>query len=235
MARVEADAKPSAEEIDATYRAIGRYVYEFSRMIFIMRLQMEAVLNPKDEPELIAEVALGTLTAEPITRAFFKMCEMRGHLDEDECEISRHLREKVLYRVRQRNDLLHGDWFVGSVALERDDGTVSYSWTRRIKPSNRDGARSHTDWPPSTLEHEADEIVELRQMVAEFGTVALRLVNIESIYVGGDPEPPEELRVRDLWVKRQKDTDDKRRKNSQPDIVVRAGPLAKTFVKMFYK
>jgi hypothetical protein len=74
---------------DDTYRAIGRYVVEFSRIFTLMRDKMSYRLaRPEDTREPL-ETALGEMTAAQLTNAFFATCASIGHLDDDERKVGR--------------------------------------------------------------------------------------------------------------------------------------------------
>lgn len=98
-------------EKDDAYRAVGRWFVQFSRMLFHMRLCMEGCLGRPDDP-MLAKLALGEMTADPLANAFFGMCFHAGELDDQEEKVAVRLRKEVRDEITRRNDFAHGDWWL---------------------------------------------------------------------------------------------------------------------------
>lgn len=94
---------------DNAYRAIGRWVVEFSQLVFWMRSLMIQRLSKPSEYGLL-ELAFGEATAGQIAASFFALCKTIGNLDESETAVSNKLRDTVGRAVTRRNDFAHGDW-----------------------------------------------------------------------------------------------------------------------------
>jgi hypothetical protein len=152
---------------DEVYLAVGRYVVEFSRLIFHMRIGIERRLAGEGSDPLIAAMAMGAAMADPIAEAFFATCAHVADLNEEEQRIGVRLRKEVRDEIRRRNDFAHGDWSVGTSAF-REEPTLS-----RVKPGRKDGARHQRELPPADIEEIADALFALRQKVAEYGSACL--------------------------------------------------------------
>lgn len=155
---------------DDTYRAIGRYVVEYSRMLTFMRDKMTYRFARPGEKDAL-EAALGEMTAYPLTNAFFASCAAIGELDDDERKIGRSLRAQVLEESERRNDIAHGDWTVAQVV--NVEPRQNYVELRRLKPAKAREVDQRQELLARTLDEWSDEVHELALMVATFGQFAL--------------------------------------------------------------
>ncbi len=103
-------ADREAQKNDA-FRAVGRYVVEFSRLVFNMRFAMERRLANEDPT--VPALALGELFAGQIADSFFAICQHVGDLDEAETKVAICLKNDVRDEIKRRNDFAHGDWWIG--------------------------------------------------------------------------------------------------------------------------
>ena len=187
------------EERDDAYRAVGRYVVEFSRLIFHMRLGIAQELA-RDRDGNPTFLALGEATASQIANAFFAICEyVMISPDADELAIGRRLQKEVNDEIRRRNDVAHGDWWVGFGGDQSGKGDDPR--LLRVKPSRRAGAFEARNIPVAELDQWSDELHALLQFVAEYGAIRL-----DPFYGAG-------LLVTDIFVMRD-------------NRVVREGPKA---------
>jgi hypothetical protein len=192
---VEGDDPFEAQErANDSFRALGRYVSEFSRLIWWMRMLIASAVTLEGRPGSysLAEMALGESTAQPITNAFFGICNT--FLESDEQKIGTRLRIRVSEAISLRNDFAHGDWFIGWRRLH-PDGTIPENsedpFLTRIRPTRKAGPIDDRDYPPADLDALSDELVVLRNLVVEFGMLATSATN--------DPVL-KALRVRDLFT-----------------------------------
>lgn len=149
------------------YRAVGRYVVEFSRLIASMRLGIERHLAI-DGSRAVPALALGAASPEPITRAFFAMCEHVAELEKSEQKVAIRLRVEVLEEIKRRNDFAHGDWLLGNT-VEAFDHPILV----RVKPGRRQGSVQNREVPIADIDAAADEVYVLGQKVTEFGAICL--------------------------------------------------------------
>jgi hypothetical protein len=174
----EGDNSPSKEELkahrDEGYRAVGRYVVEFSLMVKEMRDQMTWRLRRPNDPVLLADVAFASATADPICMAFFEMCQMLCEHDSDEKKTAVNLRELVKSEISMRNDVAHGDWNVGYwsvTGLPGGGSTLPESvppFGLRVKPGRKAGAFTPIE---DDLDARSDEIDRLTKLFREYGRV----------------------------------------------------------------
>jgi hypothetical protein len=188
---MEPDPFEAQAKANESYRALGRYVSEFSRLVWWMRL-LAASTVAKPGAFSLAEMTLGEATAQPISNAFFGIC--KTFLEPDEDRIADRLRKRVNEAITLRNDFAHGDWFIGWKRLHADGSVPANSedpFLTRIRPTRKAGPRDERDYLPADLDELSDELVVLRNLVAEFGMVATSSTN--------DPVL-QALRVRDLFT-----------------------------------
>src|ERR1700690_851213 len=94
-----------AQENDA-HRAIGRYVVQFSRLIWHMRMAMETRLGGMGGREReLAQLAFGGAPAQQIADSFFGMCRLLVEMDKDEEAIEKRLRMQVINEIKEAQRL----------------------------------------------------------------------------------------------------------------------------------
>jgi hypothetical protein len=98
------------EQVDNAYRAIGRYVVEFSQLLYHLRTLIAHRL-PTD-PATIAFLVLGEAQAQQLANVFFGTCRVVADLDAEEQKVAAWLRNRVNGQIELRNEIAHGDWFV---------------------------------------------------------------------------------------------------------------------------
>jgi hypothetical protein len=216
------DAVEYKRQKDDGYRAIGRYIVAFSQLMSHMRYVIASRIawRHDDDPALV-EMILGEAMPKLITDSFFGLCRVVGQFDEAEKKVERKLRNDAVEICNMRNDIAHGDWWVGQ--MERyDSPTVRAPALVRIKPGRVDELPEQTvDLLIADLDTMADDISALTNTLAEFGRLALGLP-----IVTHEPIPPSEsrvtreFRVRDIYVLRGT------KKAPQGPRVVRDGPKA---------
>jgi hypothetical protein len=160
---------------DDAYRAIGRYVVTFSELTKLMRDQAcECVAKGVlDMP--ISSLLLGEATAQVISNAFFGLCRMLGDLDTAEQRVEKVLRNRVNKAIKTRNDLAHGDWYIGLIRLEAGEAKMQPARLVRLLPGRTDGPHKVMDLTVDDIDALSDQVEELLPLVEEFGKLALKL------------------------------------------------------------
>jgi hypothetical protein len=151
------------------HRAVGRWIVEFSRLIFRMRLGIIRYVTPEGD-QTGATLALGEATARQIADAFFAICAHATPPDANEKKIATRLRNDVNEQIRRRNDFTHGDWWVGA---RLPSGEVDDTFLHRVKPGRASGAASIDELSAEKLDELSDALYELWQHVTEFGEICL--------------------------------------------------------------
>ncbi len=136
---------------EATYRAIGRYVYEFSQLVAHMRDAMTRHLDRSNGG--VAAIAFAQAQPRQIANAFFTMCRTVTHLDPAEEKTGARIGTRVGEAIEMRENVAAGDWWVGASSLGAE----------AVK-------RSATD-----LDRRSDSLAELTNLVAEYGAICLHL------------------------------------------------------------
>lgn len=170
------------EERDDAYRAIGRYVVEFSRLVFHMRLAIEENFAGVANQKLAARV-LSRVPPDGIRRDFFTLCKESG-LKGGEKDVAKRLEDGVRREVERRNKFTHSDWWIG---FGSEDGKAGKPTTSKA------GFLALTEYSISELDDFSDRLHALRQQVAEFGDLCLG-----SWALAIDLDPP--ARVGDIFT-----------------------------------
>lgn len=153
-------------DTDDVHRAIGRYVVEFSRIIFIMREALIRIVAPNGIYWYAAGLAFGESNASQIANAFFAVCDDRA-LDEDDLKIIRGLEKQVREAIKTRNDFAHGDWWVG---IQGPRG-MEAPFFERVKPTRRAGPYELRKVSAAELDGLSDALVTLRDWLWEVGAI----------------------------------------------------------------
>ncbi|MBH0110987.1 hypothetical protein I6E81_12490 [Salinibacterium sp. NG22] len=107
----------SYPEVQQLHRSIGGYTTNFSELISSMRNALETFLAPPDmefvQPDPLLRILFVSMTAKPISDAFFAMTGSVAELDERGKAIRRTLRNSVSAQISFRNDIAHADWSLG--------------------------------------------------------------------------------------------------------------------------
>jgi CHASE2 domain-containing sensor protein len=136
---------------EATYRAIGRYVYEFSQLVGHMRDAMTRHLDRSNGG--VAGIAFAEAQPRQIANAFFTMCRTVTHLDPAEEKTAARIGTRVGEAIEMRENVAAGEWWVGASTLGAE----------AVKRSAGD------------LDRRSDSLAELTNMVAEYGALCLHL------------------------------------------------------------
>jgi hypothetical protein len=201
-------------------RALGRYIETFSMLVYWMRRIMVQRLSGQTTSQEMARLPFGEATADQITLVFFGMCRLQLkedeiELDKEEAAIAARLETKVRNTSKKRNDIAHGDWFIGYGKPE--DESVLAPMSVRTKPGRKDSPPSGSSEysGDKALDALSDEMEELTSLVIEYGEVCIG--SYRDLSLDGHLSP--RLRVGDLLVI-------KRAKKGAPDRILREGPQA---------
>ncbi len=157
----------AANERDEAYRAIGRYVVDFSIMVACMKMDMTARLASQDDSNrILAAIAFGEATAKHVSDAFFAMCLAAGECDEDEARIVDKLLAKVNEEIARRNDFADGDWWLGYGGLNTSMALARYKPPRKL-------SGSLDLYSPGALDQAAKYVRQLTGWIVETGGVCL--------------------------------------------------------------
>ena len=176
------------------HRALGRHIETFSHLMFQMRLLMNMRLTMPAYDINLGELVLGQVTAGLIADSFFGMCRYLGKLDDAEKNIANQLHNEVIEAIKERNNIVHGDWFTTpewSPPVEPDAAQLV-----RYYPSNRDGLFERIEpYTAEKLDAMSDRIFALRVHLSDFGRCALGLAMLKA---DGTIAEPGAYRVGDI-------------------------------------
>lgn len=205
-------------QMDDAYRAVGRYVVEFSQLIGRMRNLLTGRLAGKDVPQALSELALGEATAHQIMVGFFGACRWIGEFDAGETEVEKSLRKRVVETIEKRNDVAHGDWWIGILRANATD--MIPPKLVRIRPL-RENYEKTENLSASDIDAQTDEIIDLINVIEEFGRLALGLPVHTTSPDGKLGYEHGVFRVSDVLVK-------------DGSVITRSGPRASEVEPMIY-
>lgn len=160
--------------VDDDYRALGRFHYEFSRVIFNMRFAVrfrKSFLSGTGQAEADAAEVLDDLTWKTAGTAgtkFFKYCQEVFPHSEDDLVIAQALKEEFESFNTIRNHLSHGDLSIGWGSSGRIAPPETYRWGAKNPPEHRieyDG--------PSNLDKLADQIAYHKRRLGHYADICL--------------------------------------------------------------
>ncbi|WP_197373471.1 hypothetical protein [Mycolicibacterium baixiangningiae] len=154
------------------HRVIGGYIDRFSSLIAYMR---QAILMYFAAPEDIypvhmkplLDILFATMTAKPITDAFFAMSTRVGNLDEAELAVRNALRRRVEEHVTFRNDIVHADWSIGWTVADTDEPVPSAAY--KIKNKSGVPTMGSLDISTNDIVDQINELQSLYDLVMAFG------------------------------------------------------------------
>lgn len=159
-----------AEWEDDGYRAIGRWLVQFSRLIGAMRANMEnRVRRGEDSPEL-AMLPFAGVPAGLISDSFFGMCRLVGELTDPEENIANQLQKAVGIEIQTRNKIAHGDWLIGQGPEHGEDPTIHAYLMRTYATAPHYRVETFT---ARDLDKRSRRLQVLGRMVWIFGAVTL--------------------------------------------------------------
>lgn len=157
------------------FRAIGRYVVTFSELVAEMRgIACQYVAKGVTDMH-IASLLLGGATADPIASAYFGLCWRMGDLDEDEQRVWGVLRNEVTDAIQTRNDIAHGDWEIGNIAMAEGQFQHMPPRLMQIIPTRREGAFQYTNLTVADIDALSDRLEDVTGLVQDFGKLSLKL------------------------------------------------------------
>jgi hypothetical protein len=159
---------PEHEEM---YRAIGRYMVEFSSLVLHMRYTMSSRLKRADDPPELIELAFGEAPAQGIANSFFAFCRAtaRPAFDTEEEAIERNLRKRVLDEIPRRNDIAHGDWLLIK-AGSRSEPFIKPELAH-TKPARKQGSLTSQSYSPAALDEISNQLSDLTSCIWVFGLI----------------------------------------------------------------
>jgi hypothetical protein len=163
---------PTQEEVerhrDEGYRKLGRYIAVFSEMIGEMQLRMVMHLHHPSNHPLVAWIPFGGATARDITDQFFAMASLVSKHDENEAATAAKLKSDVLDEIKRRNDVAHGEWFIGywSTTGGVEGAQAAPPDAMRIKPERKAGILDNIE---EDLDERSDAVERLRDMLRDYG------------------------------------------------------------------
>ena len=193
-----------SQERDDAYRAIGRYVTEFSQLIRVMRVAVAEYVADDPAQMDIPEMMLGDQPAQSITNVFFGVCREVGNLDVHENKVWSRLRQEVSEITEERNNYAHGDWIVGEAGFTLP-ATLPATFLAldpkllRIRAARAEGPRKMLTVAVADLDAKTDNLLRVLRRVHEFGRLALGLP-VRHDHDGKQVMSRGEYRVRDVLV-----------------------------------
>ncbi len=180
--------KPTPEEHQAEgYRQVGRYVTEFSRLLWVIRdLVADRLRKQRDPPNLI-DLVFRRTSAEPLVDTFFDMCRMLVEHEPDETEAADKLNAAITKQIKWRNRVAHGDLAVGYWSSKGGDPEGAKPMPPEVWQVVGGKGKGRARRPD--FDANSDELETLRTLVWHYGHFCLRS--------GGDPKIK---RVRDVLV-----------------------------------
>jgi hypothetical protein len=165
-----------------TYREIVHYSVRFAALIDSMRNRLATQLNWHSEaPNAVPYIVMGEMTAMPIANAFFGACRLVTELRGNEVKVERALISQVQDEIKFRNDIAHGDWEVDAWHYARTPPGVSELY--RFRPSRRAGFIDMNHISAEEIATRRAQVDQLRNRVLDYGTICLKLHNLDDLHV----------------------------------------------------
>ena len=138
---------------------------------------------------MLGELVLGEAGASYVADVFFGMCDFNARWDENERKVAAILRQKLKTTIERRNDIAHGDWWVGLAPWYADE--IDKPILVRIRPVRKDGIEKVEQIGADDLDAYTTVIEDLISVVDEFGNLCLGLPVMRS----NGPREPDQSNV----------------------------------------
>jgi hypothetical protein len=174
---------------DDAYRALGRYIAEYSQLFLKLRWTVATCLQ-REVALTVPLMAIGGLGDNRLTVAFFSICKYVGTFTfgeptpEDDA-IAAKFQKAVEKEIRRRNEFAHGTWWIGWGL--GDQMAIPNLWP--TGPGRNPSKRSAAD-----LDKTTDAMVELQEFLGQFSDMHLRSgVHMPGSEIAGRPVKPSEV------------------------------------------
>jgi len=134
------------EQTEDLYAAIGHFAVEFEHVCNYLRIIIMTILSKEGlGNEKVMQILLSDLTAEPLRSLVSSLISETQQLSEADRKIVSKILTSVQDLTKNRNDVLHGTWFIGwgfssdtecktapGIKFKKDKGgvaTKTFNWT----------------------------------------------------------------------------------------------------------
>ena len=102
------------EQTEDLYAALGRFAVEFEHVCNYLRVIIMTILNKEGlKNEQVMQILLADLTAEPLRSLVVSLIPQTHKLSQTDKKIVSRILKNVQDLTKNRNDVLHGTWFIG--------------------------------------------------------------------------------------------------------------------------
>lgn len=185
-------------------RALGGYVYEFSRMVHWMRLVLPLMASVDLPGEMkfgninkALRLHTGDMAAQQLIDVYFAVAELVGDYTQDEAHVAAAMRKQTIALPVVRNHFVHGEWQIGSwrgvdngdgtgskivFSLSPETGETQVTQGERVPPTlsrtqagrQRTTKESSTEYEVNDLDMQATKVREVRHMITEWGFIVAK-------------------------------------------------------------
>lgn len=151
------------------HRVMGGYIETFSSLITSMRQSIGLYFAMADDRSArpLLDIMFSTMTAKPISDAFFAMSTHVAELDGGEVTVRNSLRKRVEGHIGFRNDLVHADWSVGWID---DNYQPLPNAAYKIKSRSGVPTISSLDIGTEEIMEQINDLIDLVTRIVAFGT-----------------------------------------------------------------
>lgn len=158
--------------ITSQYACLGEFVAKFEFTVFSIRQLLMWVVHSHGAPQALINPAYAELTAGPLRSVMLSTCskaiELRADYDETERGIAHGILRSICARfatlTEQRNEIVHGTWFIGWASPDQTD----FGMASGYKPKNTKEGVLHTDISREVADFDVliDECNYLSEMIS---------------------------------------------------------------------
>jgi len=165
-----------SDNVDEIYRAIGKFVVEFSHLHNMIELMIVHLLSPSGNSEMHQRawaVISGQTTRPAMSNLFSLLIEIKSdEWTSDDMGVLNAVRKEIIEIIEERNRIAHDVWSLGhpNSPLPEDSDAQRF----RYKASPRKGAMTSSE--PVTvrdINQLTDKINRLDQVIRRIGAIGL--------------------------------------------------------------
>jgi hypothetical protein len=158
--------------MDHIYRAIGRFMVEFSQLQHMIEYMTVISVTQDEDKESWARAwaVLSGRTAQPVVNAFFSLCVeiKQDEWSSDDFALLKSVRKEIQHIIEERNRIAHDVWSLGHPNYPVPEGSDALRFKYSV--STRQGAlRAATPITVAELDELSDDANRLRVIISYIG------------------------------------------------------------------
>ena len=173
------------EQTEDLYAALGRFAVEFEHVCNYLRSIIMTILSKEGlGNQQVMQILLSDLTAEPLRSLVGSLIPETQQLSETDRKIVSKILNSVQDLAKNRNDVLHGTWFIGWASI----GDTEFKNAPGIKyKKDKNGVATKTfNWTVDDFNELTEEATKVWRLLARVNGCIAGTFTLEKNFVFGE-------------------------------------------------